>query len=271
MQLACPAGDCQSPWLPMDHPLPDPDGRGEKLQKLIAAAGLCSRRHAEELLRQGRVQLNGLPARLGARADPLRDRIAVDGRPLLARPAPLTLLLHKPLGVLCTCHDPQGRPTVLDLLPLELRQGRGLHPVGRLDADSRGALLLSNDGDLTLRLTHPRFGHRRTYRIWVEGQPGPATLERWAAGVSLEGLASQPVEIRLLERHRDATRLELVMREGRNRQIRRTAALLGYPVLDLKREAIGSLRLADLPEGQWREVSRAGALGREWGSPSLPP
>jgi pseudouridine synthase len=183
----------------------------------------------------------------------------------------LTLLLHKPLGVLCTCHDPQGRPTVLDLLPLELRQGRGLHPVGRLDADSRGALLLSNDGDLTLRLTHPRFGHRRTYRIWVEGQPGPATLERWAAGVSLKGLASQPVEIRLLERHRDASRLELVMREGRNRQIRRTAALLGYPVLDLKRVAIGSLRLADLPEGHWREVSRAGALGREWGPPSVDP
>ena len=250
-------------------PSPPPaEGRGEKLQKLIAAAGLVSRRAAEELLRQGRVRLNDRVAQLGERADPRRDRIRVDGRPLALPPAPLTLLLHKPVGVLSTCRDPGGRPTVLDLLPEALRREAALHPVGRLDADSRGALLLSNDGDLTLRLTHPRYGHARTYRIWVAGHPDARALERWADGVPLEGLPSQPVELTVLGRRRDATRLELVMREGRNRQIRRTAALLGHPVLDLLRVAIGPLRLADLPEGRWREVSPGELPGGEWRSPT---
>jgi len=243
---------------------PPAGDHGERLQKLIAAAGLASRRAAEELLRQGRVRVNGAVAQLGDRADPARDRIQVDGRPLAAPPPPLTLLLHKPPGVLSTCRDPQGRPTVLDLLPPEWRRGAGLHPVGRLDADSRGALLLSNDGDLTLRLTHPRYGHARTYRVWVEGQPSAASLQRWAAGVALDGLPSQPVQITRLQDGREATRLELVMREGRNRQIRRTAALLGHPVLDLLRVAIGPLRLADLPEAHWRTISPGEVPGGEW-------
>lgn len=249
-------------------PSPPPaEGRGDKLQKLIAAAGLGSRRAAEDLLRQGRVRVNGRPAQLGDRADPDRDAISVDGRALAAPPAPLTLLLHKPMGVLSTCHDPQGRPTVLDLLPEALRREAALHPVGRLDADSRGALLLSNDGELTLRLTHPRYGHRRTYRVWVVGHPDPATLERWAAGVPLAGLPSQPVALKVLARRRQATRLELVMTEGRNRQIRRTAELLGHPVQDLLRVAIGPLRLGDLSEGRWRELSPSELPGGEWGSP----
>jgi len=237
-------------------PAPEPDQAGpERLQKLIAAAGVCSRRRAEELLLQGRVRLNGRIATLGERADPGRDQISIDGRPLNPRPASLTLLLHKPVGVLSTCHDPQGRPTVLDLLPPQLRRGQGLHPVGRLDADSRGALLLSNNGALTLRLTHPRYGHPRTYRIWVQGHPTPATLERWANGVALDDRPCQPVRIRRITTLPDRTRLELVMREGRYRQIRRTAELLAHPVLDLQRLAIGPLQLADLPEGRWRRVS----------------
>ncbi len=226
----------------------------ERLQKLMAAAGFCSRRRGEELLRQGRVRVNGRPASLGDQADAARDRIEVDGRPLQAAPASLTLLLNKPAGVLCTCHDPRGRPTVLDLLPPPLQRGQGLHPVGRLDADSRGALLLSNDGDLTLRLTHPRYGHRRIYRVWVRGVPDAAALQRWRAGVSLDGQPSQPVALRLLERDADATLLELQMGEGRNRQIRRTAALLGHPVLDLQRTAIGPWSLGELPEGRWRRL-----------------
>ena len=238
----------------------------ERLQKLIAGAGLCSRRQAETWLREGRIEVNGHPARLGDRADPAYDRIHVDGQPLVLPAATLTVLLNKPAGVLCTCRDTHGRPTVLELLPPELRRGRGLHPVGRLDADSRGALLLTNDGELTLRLTHPRYGHRKTYWVWVEGWPPHATLERWRAGVPLDGLPSQPVELRRLRHRRGATLLELVLREGRNRQIRRTAEILGHPVLDLRRTAIGPLRLGDLPEGEWREVDH-----REWGSMAAAP
>lgn len=226
----------------------------ERLQKLMAASGFCSRRRGEDLLRQGRVRVNGQPASLGDQADAARDRIEVDGRPLQAAPPSLTLLLNKPVGVLCTCHDPRGRPTVLDLLPPPLRRGQGLHPVGRLDADSRGALLLSNDGDFTLRLTHPRYGHRRTYRVWVRGVPDGAALRRWRAGVPLDGEPSQPVGLRLLQRDREAALLELQMGEGRNRQIRRTAALLGHPVLDLQRTAIGPWSLGELPEGRWRRL-----------------
>ncbi|MFM7265094.1 MAG: pseudouridine synthase [Cyanobium sp.] len=246
----------------------------ERLQKLIAAAGLGSRRRVEALLRQGRVTVNGRPAQLGERADPQHDAIGVDGQPLASPPERLTLLVKKPVGVLCTCHDPHGRPTVLDLLPPALRRGRGLHPVGRLDADSRGALLLSNDGDLTLHLTHPRFGHRKTYRVWVEGRPDRRTLDLWRAGVPLDGRPSQPVRLRRLASadaasppQPGATLLELEMGEGRNRQIRRTAERLGHPVLDLQRRAIGALTLGNLAEGEWRILDRSELDPQEWGRP----
>ena len=236
----------------------------ERLQKLLSAAGLCSRRQAEDWLRQGRVRVDGRPAGLGDRADPLLQRVEVDGRPLKPPPAPQLLLLNKPVGVVCSCHDPQGRPTVLDLLPPALQQGQGLHPVGRLDVASRGALLLSNDGALTLRLTHPRYGHRKTYRVWLRGRPDAPVLERWRQGVPLDGQPSQPVALRVLRQQSDRTLIELTMAEGRNRQIRRTAELLGYPVLDLQRIAIDDLVLADLPEGRWRRLEP-----QEW-EPWLP-
>jgi pseudouridine synthase len=248
----------------------------ERLQKLLAAAGHGSRRSAENLLRDGRVQVNGQLARLGDRADLLHDSVTVDGRALRAPPASLTLLLNKPPGVLCTCHDPRGRLTVLDLLPPDLRFGAGLHPVGRLDGESRGALLLSNDGDLTLRLTHPRYGHRKTYRVWVRGRPSPATLDLWRAGVPLDGRPSLPVRLRRLRQSAtgpgagggEATLLELEMGEGRNRQIRRTADALGHPVLDLQRWAIGSLPCDDLAEGEWRILSQPELDAQEWRSPA---
>jgi pseudouridine synthase len=227
----------------------------ERLQKLIAGSGLCSRRHAETLLRQGLVRVNGAVASLGQCADPAVDRISINGAPLAAPPAPLTLLINKPAGVLCTCHDPRGRTTVLDLLPERWRRHSGLHPVGRLDADSRGALLLSNDGALTLRLTHPRYGHRKTYRAWVEGHPQPTTLQLWRAGVPLDGVACAPVDVRPLRRNGHRTLLEIRMGEGRNRQIRRTAERLGHPVLDLQRLAIGPITLGRLEEGNWRHVA----------------
>jgi pseudouridine synthase len=227
----------------------------DRLQKLIAAAGLCSRRGAEDLLRAGRVMVNGEMAHLGDRADPQRDAITIDHQLLRAPTSPLLLLLNKPAGVLCSCRDPRGRRTVLDLLPQHLRQGQGLHPVGRLDVDSRGALLLTNQGDLTLRLTHPRYGHRKTYRVWVQGRPSANTLNAWAAGVPLEEGPSQPVGVRLLRHQQKRSLLELVMAEGRNRQIRRTGSLLGHSVLDLQRVAIGHQKLGSLPEGQWRPLN----------------
>ena len=224
----------------------------ERLQKLLAQAGLCSRRGAEELMRTGRVLVNGQPAAPGDQADPSQDQILVDGRPLPQRQRPLTLLLHKPRGVHCTCHDPRGRRTVLDLLPEELAHGTGLHPVGRLDADSRGALLLSNNGALTLTLTHPRYNHSKRYRVWISGSPTQATLERWSAGVPLDGNPSRAVPLIVLRREAQRTLLELTMHEGRNRQIRRTAELLGHPVEDLLRLGIGPVQLGALGSGQWR-------------------
>lgn len=244
--------------------LPSAPPPPQRLQKLLAGAGLCSRRQAETLLLQGRVRVNGQVARLGDRADPLRDRVELDGRPLPQRPSALTVLLHKPRGVLSSCHDPGGAPTVLDLLPEAVARGTGLHPVGRLDRDSRGALLLTTDGDLTLRLTHPRYRHRKTYRVWIAGHPDGACLERWRSGVPLDGEASQPVGVSLLDQRPDRTLLELEMAEGRNRQIRRTAEVLGHRVLDLFRVAVGPISLGALPEGRWRRVDP-----EEWGDLDL--
>ena len=229
----------------------------QRLQKLMSAAGHCSRRQAEELLRQGRVEVNGRIAGLGDQADPDTDQICVDGTPLARVTAELVLLLNKPKGVISSCHDPQGRKTVLDLIPTDLR--RGLHPVGRLDADSRGALLLSNQGDLTLRLTHPRYAHCKTYRVTVNGTPDQTRLEQWRKGIELDGSRTLPAGVRLIQSQRGLSVLEVVLREGRNRQIRRIASLLGHPVVDLQRIAIGDLALGSTAEGCWRKLSR-----QEW-------
>ena len=225
----------------------------------MAAAGLCSRRTAEAWIEAGRVNVDGQVASLGDQADPDSQVIQVDGRPLCPRREPTVLLINKPAGVISTCRDPRGRSTVLDLLPRQLRQG--LHPVGRLDADSRGALLLTDQGELTLRLTHPRFDHAKTYRVWVEGTLLDTSLQRWRRGLSLDGTRTRSAEVRVLQRRSERTLLEVVLLEGRNRQIRRVADLLGHPVLDLQRVAISGLRLGPLPEGRWRHLSRG-----EWQS-----
>ena len=229
----------------------------QRLQKLMSAAGHCSRRQAEELLRQGRVEVNGRTAGLGDQADPEIDQICVDGSPLAKNTTERVLLLNKPPGVISSCHDPQGRETVLDLIPPDLRQG--LHPVGRLDADSRGALLLSNQGELTLKLTHPRYAHSKTYRVTLSGTPSRSRLQRWRQGVELDGSRTLPASVTLLHSQGDHSVLEVILREGRNRQIRRIASLLGYAVLDLQRVAIGGLALGSIEEGCWRELSR-----QEW-------
>ena len=231
----------------------------QRLQKLMSAAGHCSRRQAEELLRQGRVDVNGTIASLGDQADPETDLICVDGTPLAKVTEERVLLLNKPPGVISSCHDPQGRETVLDLIPAELRQG--LHPVGRLDADSRGALLLSNQGELTLKLTHPRYAHSKTYRVTVTGTPDHSKLERWRQGLELDGSRTLPASVKLLHSKHGHSTLEVILREGRNRQIRRIASLLGHSVLDLQRVAIAGLALGAMEEGCWRELSR-----QEWRS-----
>ncbi|WP_017305438.1 pseudouridine synthase [Spirulina subsalsa] len=242
----------------------------ERVQKLISQWGIASRRQAETMILEGRVRLNGQVVHLGQKADPTQgDRLEVDGELLHPqnRPPFVYLLLNKPKGVLCTCDDPQKRKTVLDLLPPSLGRHQGIHPVGRLDGDSTGAVLLTNDGDLTLRLTHPRYHLPKTYEVWVQGCPRAATLEQWRRGVLLADQWTLPAEITVLASHPQQTLLEIVLREGRNRQIRRVAEQLGHQVLELHRTAIGTLQLADpqqpdLPTGHYRSLTKQEIWGQ---------
>lgn len=230
----------------------------ERLQKILARAGFGARRACEDLIRQGRVTVNGEIARLGQKVDPQRDRIAVGGRPIRLPRRYTYIALHKPPGVLSDEGDGSGRrPTVLDLVK---HPGR-LFPMGRLDLRSEGLVLLTDDGDLALRLTHPRFGHEKEYHVLVEGCPTGETLEKWRRGVELDGEMTAPAEVAVLraetEGAKERTWLRVVLREGRKRQIRRTAALLGHPVVRLIRVRIGPVHLGDLPPGKWRYLSPA--------------
>lgn len=229
----------------------------ERLQKILSQWGVASRRQAEEMISSGRVRLNGEIASLGQKADPSRDQIEVDGRPiqLRDRPKSLYLLMHKPLGVVSTCDDPEGRPTVLDLLPPQWQGDLGLHPVGRLDTYSSGALLLTNDGNVTFALTHPSHEVSKTYQAWVQGHPSDSTLKQWREGVPLDGQLTLPAQVSVLQTTADATNLEIVLREGRNRQIRRMATQLGHPVVRLHRVAIGAIYLGSLPKGDVRSLN----------------
>lgn len=233
----------------------------ERLQKVLAHWGVASRRHAETLIRSGEVFVNGQRAQLGDKVDPACDRIEYKGQHLNPPHPPqrLYLLLHKPRGVLCTCNDPQGRTTVLDLLPPAYQRVAGLHPVGRLDADSSGALLLTNDGAFTYYLSHPRHHIPKTYRVWVQGQPSAGVLQAWRQGVPLDRVITLPAQVTLLRREGDRSLLEIILHEGRNRQIRRVADQLGHPVLTLQRIAIGPVHLGNLRPRAVRPLSR-----REW-------
>ena len=233
-----------------------------RLQKILSQWGIASRRRAEQLILAGRVRVNGAVAKLGQTAEPTTDRIEVDGR-LVAiqnRPKHVYLLLNKPVGVISTCFDPQGRETVLELLPPQLGACEGIHPVGRLDIDSSGALLLTNDGDLTFRLTHPRHSVSKTYQVWVQGQPSATVLNAWRGGIDLEGQYTLPAKVTVLKQQTDRTLLEIVLTEGRNRQIRRVATQLGCSVLYLHRTRIGDIDLdgdRSLPLGAYRHLQLA--------------
>lgn len=218
----------------------------ERLQKILSQWGVASRRQAEQMILDGRVRLNGAVAQLGQRADPTSDRIEVDQVEIkpINRPQPVYLLLNKPVGVVSTCTDPWHRQTVLDLLPPALQKHQGIHPVGRLDADSTGALLLTNDGDLTFHLTHPRHHIPKTYEVWVEGYPTETVLKRWRQGILLEGQKTLPAQVEIIRQHPEhKTLLRIILVEGRNRQIRRVAEQLGHPVITLHRVAIGNVHL----------------------------
>ncbi|MEH2079790.1 MAG: pseudouridine synthase [Nostoc sp.] len=221
-----------------------------RLQKILAQWGIASRREAEEMIRHSRVRINGVLAHLGQKVDPEKDAIAIDGKSVSQkqRPALIYLLLHKPPGVVSTCYDPHRRPIVLDLLPKELREGSGIHPVGRLDTDSTGALILTNDGELTFGLTHPRHSISKIYHVLVKGHPSETVLQMWRQGVMLEGRKTRAAKVHLIERRTEESVLEIVLQEGRNRQIRRIAQQLGYPVIKLHRTAIGPIQLQTLKE-----------------------
>jgi 23S rRNA pseudouridine2605 synthase len=229
-----------------------------RLQKLLSQWGITSRRHAEALIRAGRVQVNGEVACLGQKADPDQDEVALDGKIISPhnRPELSYLLMNKPKGVLSTCDDPWGRPTVMDLITQANRAIAGLHPVGRLDADSTGALLITNDGALTFRLTHPRHHVPKTYRVRVMGQPTLMTLKRWQKGIMLAEKRTLPAQVTPLKATQNATDLEIVLVEGRNRQIRRVADQLGHPVITLHRSAIGPIQVDDISPGDVRDLTK---------------
>ena len=223
----------------------------DRLQKILSRAGVASRRASEGLMLEGRVTVNGATAReLGTRVDPLHDDIRVDGRRIRLPQRHQYLLLNKPRGIVTTRADPERRPTVMDLLA-GVREY--VYPVGRLDFDSEGLLLLTNDGDLAARLTHPRHGVLRVYNAQVLGTPDEHDLRRLARGILIEGRKTGPVHVRVL----GECRLEVTIRGGLNRQVRKMCEAIGHPVTRLKRIAFGPIRDSRLKPGEWRQLLAA--------------
>jgi 23S rRNA pseudouridine2605 synthase len=223
----------------------------ERLQKAIARSGLCSRRAAEELIARGKVTVNGVVATLGDKVDVSSDRVEVRGVPLPVAPGLVHYLVNKPVGVVSTAADTHGRRTVVDLVPAD----PPVHPVGRLDLDSGGLLILTNDGDLTLRLTHPRHGVEKVYAVRVRGRVTDGAVRRLERGVELEDGPARALRARVLDRRDDASLLEVTMGEGRNREVRRMCAAIGHEVDTLFRTKIGPIADASLGEGEWRPLT----------------
>jgi len=227
----------------------------ERVQKILSQAGVASRRASERLMIEGRVTINGRTVReLGTRADPARDDIRVDGRRVKAQPRCRYLLLNKPPGYVTTRTDPQRRPTVMDLLE-GVRDY--MYPVGRLDFDSEGLLLLTNDGDLAAKLSHPRHEVARVYEARVLGEPDARDVSRLARGVTIDQRRTRPADLQLVDRPRGRgeTVWRITIREGRNRQVRKMFDAIGHPVRHLRRIAIGPIRDDRLRPGQWRDLS----------------
>ena len=229
----------------------------ERLQKILARAGLGSRRNCETLILQGRVRVDGRPAKLGMRVDPEQAVITVDGEQLRLPAKPMYVLVNKPRGVLSSTRSQGGKPVVTDLVPA----GRRLFPVGRLDLESEGLMLLTDDGDLANRLMHPRYEHEKEYRVLLNRMPDARQLEAWRRGVVLaDGHRTKPAKV-LPERNPNEPWVRVVIREGHKRQIRETARALGLHVRRLIRVRFGPLELGDLQSGAWRPL-REGELKR---------
>ena len=232
----------------------------ERLQKILARAGYGSRRHSESLITAGRVHVNGAAVtQLGAQADAASDIVEVDGKPIETAVEQVYLAMNKPAGVLTTVHDPRQRRTVMEFLPADLRH---VFPVGRLDRDTEGLLLFTNDGELAHRLAHPRFRIDKEYFAEVRGTPGAAAMARLRSGVEIEGRATLPAEVELAaplagyDAHAGHAWLSLVIHEGRKRQVRLMCAAVGYRVRTLVRTRIGDVALGRLSRGTTRRLSR---------------
>ncbi len=229
----------------------------ERLQKLLARAGIASRRASETLIREGRVTVNGAVASIGDRADPSSDAIKVDGRRVTFPEGHRYLVLNKPKGYITTRSDPEGRPTVMDLVPQELR--RRLMPVGRLDFHTEGLLLMTTDGEFAQRIAHPSFGCRKTYAVKVKGAPDEGAIARLRRGMTVAGRRTRPARVQRIHpqgaRSGANTWWSVELGEGRTRQIREMFFRVGHPVMRLRRVGIGSLRDNRLAIGEWRELT----------------
>jgi 23S rRNA pseudouridine2605 synthase len=223
---------------------------GERIQKVLARAGVASRRAVEEMIVRGRIRVNGERVALGRRIDASKDIVEVDGSRVPLSTDLAYYLVNKPVGVVTTAHDEEGRETVMDLLEVEVR----VFPVGRLDMDSEGAVLLTNDGELAQRLTHPSFGVPKTYLVEASGSVKEKSLRALARGVELDDGVTAPAEVRLVEKNPNGTLIEMSITEGRNRQIRRMFDAVGHPVRRLVRTAIGPLMLGRLKPATYRKL-----------------
>lgn len=224
-----------------------------RLQKLLAQAGAASRRKAEELILQGRVAVNGRPAKLGDSADPQKDQIALDGQRLRLEGEKLYLALHKPRGFVTTMEDERGRRCVAQLVADV--PGR-VYPVGRLDKDSEGLLIMTNDGAFANAVAHPKSHVAKTYRVTLRPGVNEEQLVQISTGILIDGKMTAPAKARVLEQQQGRAVVEIVLYEGRNREIRKMCEALGLEVARLKRTAVGPVRLAMLPQGRWRELSK---------------
>jgi 23S rRNA pseudouridine2605 synthase len=224
----------------------------ERIQKILARAGLGSRRSCEKLIAEGRVMVNGRLSVLGDKADPLTDRIEVNGKPIQAPEPVKYIALYKPRGVISAASPQDNRKTVRDLVD----EPGTLYPVGRLDVDSEGLILLTNDGELTNYLTHPSFGHEKEYQVLVAKRPDEDQLNAWRQGVVLEdGYRTAPAKVRFVRSHGKGAWLNVILGEGKKRQIREMGAMTGLPVVRIIRVRIASLRLENLKPKQWRHLS----------------